>query len=79
MRWCLSCHGIQELWSYGFDGGTLGAVRYGSGADIQLWSTTDLAVQFVLDRVRTVLLALSLIIMAKTAWVLAPIVAPVLG
>ena len=41
-----------ELWSYGFDGGTLGAMRYGSGADIQLWSTTDLAVQFVLDRVR---------------------------
>jgi len=35
--------------------------------------------QFVLDRLRTVLLALSLIIMAKTAWVLAPIVAPALG
>ena len=39
-----------ELWSYGFDGGSLGALRYGSGADIQLWSTTDLAVQYVLDR-----------------------------
>ena len=39
-----------ELWSYGFDRGQLGAVRYGSGADIQLWSTTDLAVQYVLSR-----------------------------
>jgi len=39
-----------ELWSYGFQGGTLGALRYGSGGDIQLWSTTDLAVQYVLDR-----------------------------
>jgi hypothetical protein len=39
-----------ELWSYGFDRGQLGAMRYGSGADIQLWSTTDLAVQFVLSK-----------------------------
>jgi hypothetical protein len=39
-----------ELWSYGFERGTLGAMRYGSGADIQLWSTTDLAVQYVLAR-----------------------------
>lgn len=39
-----------ELWSYGFENGQLGAMRYGSGADIQLWSTTDLAVQYVLDR-----------------------------
>ncbi|MBC7841742.1 MAG: hypothetical protein H7099_05495 [Gemmatimonadaceae bacterium] len=39
-----------ELWSYGFDRGQLGAMRYGSGADIQLWSTTDLAVQYVLSR-----------------------------
>ena len=41
-----------ELWSYGFDHGTLGAMRYGSGADIQLWSTTDLAVQYVLARLK---------------------------
>jgi len=27
-------------------------VRYGSGADVQLWSTTDLAVQFALSRLR---------------------------
>ncbi len=39
-----------ELWSYGFDEGGLRAMRYGSGGDIQLWSTTDLAVQYVLDR-----------------------------
>jgi len=41
-----------ELWSYGFDRGQLGALRYGSGGDIQLWSTTDLAVQFVLSQMR---------------------------
>ena len=39
-----------ELWSYGFERGQLGAIRYGSGADIQLWSTTDLAVQYVLSK-----------------------------
>jgi hypothetical protein len=39
-----------ELWSYDFEQGTLRAMRYGSGGDIQLWSTTDLAVQYVLDR-----------------------------
>ena len=39
-----------ELWSYDFERGQLGAVRYGSGADIQLWSTTDLAVQYTLSR-----------------------------
>jgi hypothetical protein len=41
-----------ELWSYGFERGQLGAMRYGSGADIQLWSTTDLAVQYELARMR---------------------------
>ncbi|MCC7052162.1 MAG: hypothetical protein IT355_02775 [Gemmatimonadaceae bacterium] len=39
-----------ELWSYGVERGRLGAQRYGSGGDIQLWSTTDLAVQYVLAR-----------------------------
>ena len=35
---------------------------------------------FVLDRMRALLLALSLIIVAKTAWLLVvPIVAPALG
>jgi hypothetical protein len=40
----------SELWSYGFTNGTIGPIRYGSGADVQLWSTTDLAVEFALDR-----------------------------
>ncbi|GLC23920.1 hypothetical protein [Roseisolibacter agri] len=42
----------SELWSYEFPGGRLTPVRYGSGADVQLWSTTDLAVQFALSRLR---------------------------
>jgi hypothetical protein len=41
-----------ELWSYSFEHGTLGALRYGSGNEIQLWSTTDLAMQYVLDRIK---------------------------
>ena len=40
----------SELWSYGFPQGTPSALRYGSGADVQLWSTTDLAVQYVWAR-----------------------------
>jgi len=40
----------SELWSYDFINGAPRPVRYGSGADVQLWSTTDLAVQFVLSR-----------------------------
>ncbi|MEP7380384.1 MAG: hypothetical protein ABI910_01790 [Gemmatimonadota bacterium] len=42
----------SELWSYDFIGGVPTAVRYGSGGDVQLWSTTDLAVQFALSRLR---------------------------
>jgi hypothetical protein len=42
----------SELWSYGLRDGRLIAIRYGSGADVQLWSTTDLAVQFALSRLR---------------------------
>lgn len=42
----------SELWSYGFPGGHPVPQRYGSGADIQLWSTTDLAVQYVWSRLR---------------------------
>lgn len=40
----------SELWSYDFADGRPRAVRYGSGADVQLWSTTDLAVQYALAR-----------------------------
>ena len=41
----------SELWSYGFVNGQLVPQRYGSGADVQLWSTTDLAVEFALSRI----------------------------
>jgi len=40
----------SELWSYAPRGDQVVATRYGSGADVQLWSTTDLAVQFALSR-----------------------------
>lgn len=41
----------SELWSYGIRAdGRLGAMRYGTGSDLQLWSTTDLAVRFALAR-----------------------------
>ncbi len=39
-----------ELWSYEITGGALRPVRYGTGSDVQLWSLTDLAVQFLLER-----------------------------
>ena len=41
----------NELWSYRIDGGRLLPTRYGSGSDVQLWSTTDLAVQFTMSRI----------------------------
>ena len=40
-----------ELWSYRLEDGTLRPFRYGSSSDVQLWSLTDLAVQFLLARV----------------------------
>jgi hypothetical protein len=43
----------SELWSYEVANGRVGPIRYGSGSDVQLWSTTDLAVQFALSRVRS--------------------------
>lgn len=41
----------SELWSYAFPPGGSApvAVRYGSGSDLQLWSISDLAVQFALS------------------------------
>jgi hypothetical protein len=38
----------SELWSFAMDGGRVVPMRYGSGADVQLWSTTDLAVAWAL-------------------------------
>jgi hypothetical protein len=42
----------SELWSYELRGGRVEPTRYGTGSDVQLWSTTDLAVQFALSRLR---------------------------
>ena len=42
----------SELWSYAFTAGRPTPVRYGAGADVQLWSTTDLAVLFARSRPR---------------------------
>jgi len=38
-----------ELWSYEVTGGALRPVRYGTGSDVQLWSLSDLAVQYLLN------------------------------
>jgi hypothetical protein len=40
----------SELWSYDVVGGKVVPARYGTSADVQLWSTTDLAVEFALSR-----------------------------
>jgi len=42
----------NELWSYEIEGGTLKPIRYGASTDVQLWNVTDLAVQFVLSRMK---------------------------
>ena len=38
-----------ELWSYKIENGRLVPVRYGTSSDVQLWSLTDLAVQYLLN------------------------------
>jgi hypothetical protein len=40
----------SELWSYEFRGGRPAPARYNTGGDVQLWSTSDLAVQYALSR-----------------------------
>ena len=49
VRSAVARSGLQyaELWSYKFEGGGLRAVRYGSSSDVQLWTLTDLAVQYL--------------------------------
>jgi hypothetical protein len=44
--------GYNELWSYRIKGDRLRPMRYGTSSDVQLWNTTDLAVEFVLSRLR---------------------------
>jgi hypothetical protein len=38
-----------ELWSYRIENGRLAPARYGASSDVQLWSLTDLAVQYLLN------------------------------
>ena len=38
-----------ELWSSRIDNGRLAPIRYGTSSDVQLWSLTDLAVQYLLN------------------------------
>jgi len=38
-----------ELWSYAIENGRLVPSRYGTSSDVQLWSLTDLAVQYLLN------------------------------
>jgi hypothetical protein len=54
VRSAVARSGLQyaELWSYKFEGGGLRAVRYGSSSDVQLWTLTDLAVQYLLHSPR---------------------------
>jgi hypothetical protein len=40
----------NELWSYRIEAGRLLPTRYGTSSDVQLWSSTDLAVQYLLAR-----------------------------
>ena len=42
----------SELWSYEIRDGRLMPIRYGISSDVQLWSTTDLAVEYLLSRLR---------------------------
>jgi hypothetical protein len=47
----VNASGLQhnELWSYEIREEKLMPVRYGTSSDVQLWNTTDLAVEFVLS------------------------------
>jgi hypothetical protein len=51
IRAAVARSGLQyaELWSYKFENGMLRPVRYGSASDVQLWTLTDLAVQYLLN------------------------------
>jgi hypothetical protein len=44
--------GYNELWSYRIEGDRLLPMRYGTSSDVQLWNTTDLAVEFELARLQ---------------------------
>jgi hypothetical protein len=40
----------SELWSYRIERGAVRPARFGASSDVQLWSLTDLAIQFALAR-----------------------------
>ncbi len=42
----------NELWSYKVEGDRVKPVRYTTTSDVQLWNLTNLAVQFVLTRLK---------------------------
>jgi hypothetical protein len=42
-----------ELWTYRIEGDRLVPVRYPTGSDLQLWSLTNVAVEFELARLRS--------------------------
>ncbi|HEX4632872.1 MAG TPA: alpha,alpha-trehalase TreF, partial [Gemmatimonadales bacterium] len=42
--------GYNELWSYRIAGDSLHPERYGVSSDVQLWTLTDIAVQYLLDK-----------------------------
>ena len=52
IRAAVDASGLQhnELWSYEIQGRRMVPVRYGTSSDVQLWNTTDLAVEFVLSQ-----------------------------
>jgi hypothetical protein len=52
LRRVVAAGGLEhgELWSYAIEDGRLVPARYGTGSDVQLWSLTDLAVQYELSR-----------------------------
>jgi len=55
VRSAVARSGLQyaELWSYKFEGAVLRPVRYGSSSDVQLWSLTEIAVQYLLHSSRS--------------------------
>ncbi len=56
IRAAVSASGLEynELWSYRVDSatGALRPARYGSSSDVQLWTLTDLAIQYLLNTTR---------------------------
>jgi hypothetical protein len=54
LRSAVARSGLQyaELWTYKFAGGGLRPVRYGAASDVQLWTLTEIAVQYLLNSPR---------------------------